>query len=156
MRYYKISQCGDTDNVVYITGLNVAELEGKAGAVCRVKHSEKSVFLNFYEKPVPIVSDNMRKTIGTYQPGAIGAPMALIDMDRQFSALYWLLTLENIPCGFENSKIILDARSIEGRKIFKVRSGIMDYVIADFDLAEAIRRDLNVDIVLEEVLANGR
>ncbi len=153
LKYYKISQCKETNNVV-IPKIAKEEIKEQSGLVCQINESKNSVFLNFYEEPIPFVSDRLKNTIITHQPDAIRMPLALANMNTQFNLLYWILKLCNVNCAVVNSKILLDPIEVNGRKIFKVKTGLREYVIVDFDLAEAMLRDFNVDIEFDEVLVN--
>jgi hypothetical protein len=154
LKYYKLSQCKDTSNVLQIPQIDKEALNCGYGLVKQIKENENSVFLNFYENPFPIVSDQLRKTIQLHELDAIGQPLALANMETKFLLVYWILNLSTVCCKNGNS-IILNKEDIKNKNIFKVKLGTIDYVIINFDLAEEILRALNVDIELEEVEVNG-
>jgi hypothetical protein len=154
LKYYKLSQCKHETNVIHVPNIDVKELENSLGFVRQIKESENSIFLNYYEKPIPIVSDKLKKTIQLHQPDAIRQPLALANMHTKFFLQYWALNLSTIDYRNEKS-IVLKKEDIENKKIFKVKLGATEHVIINLDLAESMLLTLNVDIELEEVEVNG-
>jgi hypothetical protein len=139
---------------MHIPKIDEEELSCGYGIVKQIKENENSVFLNFYEHPFPVVSDKLRKIIQIYELSSIGQILALANIDTEFIAIYWVLNLSTVNCKKGNS-IVLNKEDIKNKKIFKVKLGTMDYTIVNFDLAEYMLRELNVDIELEEVEVNG-
>ena len=152
MRYFRMIQSRDTTNVVSIPAIKSDELHTGHGLVSQIELDENSVFLNFYESPLPIISNKLKDAIMPLQSDVIGQPLALANMDTAFETLYWVLNLKEIACQMENSAIILNRRSIGRQKLFKVMSGMRYYVIADLDILECALRASVSDMDFEEVI----
>jgi hypothetical protein len=154
LKYYKLIQSKEVSNVLNIPNIENKEVKNGYGIVKQVKESKESKMLSFYEKPMGIVSEELKEAIKIYKEGAIGKPLALVNMKTNFSVIYYILNLEYVECKYERG-IIIERKEIEKREIFKVKVGIMEYVLVSFNVAETILRRGNVDIELEEVKVNG-
>lgn len=155
MKYYKISQSSITSNIVKIPYIDESELKDVYGLVKEIKKGEGSgLLLNFYENPFPIVSDELKKVVYAFDGSCISHPLALANMDKKGLVLYWILRLTQIKCKSQES-IVINRDDIGSKKIFKVKLGVRNYVIIDFDIAEEILRKEIVDIDLKEVEING-
>lgn len=155
MKYYKITQCRDPVNILSIPPIKPEELEDGFGLVRQIQEKYDSVFLHFYENPYPIVSNRLKEVIDAHQPSAIWQPLALANINTKFLLLYWLLNLEPVSGKLQNKTLILNREEIGDKKIFKVKTGLMEYTIVRLDLAEHMLFIHNIDINIEEVITDA-
>jgi len=173
LKYLRVSVNRRLNNVIWVPKISEEEVRNSNGMVKQVELVRNGVFLNFYEKPFAIVSDKMKKAIAKQCPDAIGQPLGLANMNNRFETLYWFLDLETVLGKATGSEIRFNESDIAGHKpdagedtghesnaeertkakIFKVRTGMMDHVIVDYDLAEIVLRNLITDVEFEEVHA---
>jgi len=163
-------------NIVTIPNINESELTTAQGIVRQIDDPKDKEYLNFYERPYPIISDKLKGIIEPYLPKSIGLPMSLANADLKLVIIYWLLDLDvvenqgvksaakgsrtenqdsentGLKSGFNTiPKIILKISDIAGKKLFKMKIGLKEYVIADLDILEIILRSSISDIGFEEI-----
>jgi len=154
LKYFEISQHGGSaDKIVYIPEIAERELDNAHGIVRQINDPKGKEFLNFYGMPYPIMSDKLKNTLKPYLPDAIGIPLSLANPSLNFVVIYWLLNLELVDNQGYNAdkRLIINSSDISSKKIFKTKTGRIDRVIVDFDIAELILRSSIVDIQFSEI-----
>ena len=154
MKYYKVSQYDGSENkIVYVPNIDKSELDNANGIVRQIDDPKIKEYLNFYEKPYPIISDKLKNILRQYLPHSIGIPLSLANPSLKLVVIYWLLSLELVENqGYEsNRRLIVNCNDIGNRKMFKTRTGRRDHVIVDFDIAELILRSSVSDIQINEI-----
>lgn len=153
MKYFKISQHKIIGNVAAMPDITESELGAKRGIVKQVDDLRDAAYLNFYEKPCPIVSSKFKDALRPYLPEAIGIPLFLTDKTSNSSVIYWLLKPEPVKNQYieANAALVLKLDDIAGQKLFKASAGFKEHVIADLDITELILRNSISDICITEV-----
>lgn len=149
MKYYKVNQIKDSNYIINIPKIKKEEVENNLAIVKQINKNDLSIFLNFYEEPFQIVSDDLKQSIERIDESLIYKPIAITDIKVNFSKLYWILNLDMIVLNMSdrNLSIPLEKR----KKIFKVKKGMFEHVIADIDIVELILQKSFMDIDFEEV-----
>jgi len=135
-----------------VPSISIEEASGSHGIVKHIEDPTNKILLNFYENTSPIVSDKLKVALKPYIPEVIGIPVHLAHITLKFGAIYWILNLEPVSCKTGGSKMCFESDDIKEKKLFKVKLGLRNYVIVDFDIAELILRNSITDILFEEVI----
>lgn len=129
---------------------------------------EKSTnqFLDIIEKPIPLLSDLLKRLINKYEPQMSFVPVVLVELSKLKQQLYWLMIPPVIDCLSEKTEFHLDGTVkqlvikedvAEAYTIFKVNGIKEDYFIINLALAESIlRRDYLKGIQLTKVKTEGQ
>lgn len=144
-----MNQIKDSNYIINIPKIKKEEVENNLAIVKQINKNDLSIFLNFYEEPFQIVSDDLKQSIERIDESLIYKPIAITDIKVNFSKLYWILNLDMIVLNMSdrNLSIPLEKR----KKIFKVKKGMFEHVIADIDIVELILQKSFMDIDFEEV-----
>ena len=155
MKYFKISQFNDKgNNIITIPNIKEDEIKTSFGVVKQIDDYEDKVFLNYYEKPYPMVSRALRDVLRPYIPKVLDISVSLTSQSLKMVVSYWILKLEQIKSQIENSQkteIILDIQDIKDKKMFTARAGHIGHVIINLEIAELILRNSISDIQLDEI-----
>jgi len=152
-RYFRITQYPKNNaNIITIPYISNKEKNEQTGIVRQVDAGKFGMFLNFYERPVPLVSDTLKRYIEPLQPEAIGKPLGLASNNEDMR-LFWLLNLPVIDSVTVNRTTLPDITDISNKKIFAVLSGMRRHVYVDMDMLEAMLRGVHVDFGFSELLA---
>ena len=152
MKYYKISAGSKISNYIAVPNISVEESKSINGINKRIESPEGRVFLNFYENPLPIISNKLKLIVEAYSQDIIGTPLALTNTDLRISNLYWILSLNQVDCKKGSNKIAIDYENIKGNKIFAVKKGLRTHVIVDYDIVELLLRNEIFDVDFEEII----
>lgn len=128
---------------------------------------EKSTnhFLDFIEKPIPLLSDLLKRMMNKYEPQMPFVPVVLVELSKLKQQLYWLIIPPVIDCLSEKTEfhqdgtlkqLVIKEEMAEPYTIFKVNGIKEDYLIINIALAESIlRRDFK-GIQLKKVKTEGQ
>lgn len=171
MEYFVISQDKRIENVVEPIGILKEinkEILNKEGikhmddmpVQFDIKEKSSSEYIDFIEKPVLLVSDNLKKILNKYDKKIFFKPVVLCDRKEEKQDLYWLMVLDSIDCLSPKSefnkngtikRLIIDEKKIGNFKIFKVNEVMEDLVIIRLDVAESLLRRDFTGIKLKKV-----
>jgi len=117
-----------------------------------IKERAENDYVDFIEKPIPLISDKLKRVFDMYHKDIFYKPVVLADVKNMKQSLYWLAVPKAIECLSDQSefkldgavkKLVIDERKASLNKIFSI-TGLLEYiVIVNQDVAESIlRRDL--------------
>ncbi|MBC2582568.1 serine protease [Clostridium sp. DJ247] len=125
-----------------------------------IKEKSSSEYIDFIEKPVPLVSDNLKKLLQKYDKKIFFKPIVLCDRKQEKQDLYWLMVPDSIDCLSDKSefnkdgtlkRLVIDKKKVGNFKIFKVNGIIEDLMLVRLDAAESILRRDFTGIKLKKV-----
>ncbi|AGF54213.1 hypothetical protein B0P06_001723 [Clostridium saccharoperbutylacetonicum] len=129
--------------------------------IFNVKCTEDSEFLDILDRNLFLISENMKKIIGKYDPGIIFKTIPLIDLENGKQGNYCLPIFQELECLSEKAelnlnktvvkKIILDKSKINGKKIFKIKESEKTLIVVRLDVAESLLRREFKGISLERL-----
>lgn len=117
-----------------------------------IKEKEENEYLDFIEKPVPMISEKMKQVFEIYQKDIFFKPVVLTDIKKMKQALYWITIPPKVKCLSGKSefnkdgslrKLVIDSKKASFYRVFKIDGILEDFIIVNTDMAEGIlRRDL--------------
>lgn len=128
---------------------------------------EKSTnnFLDFIEKPIPLISDTLKRIMNKYEPQMSFVPVVLVELSELRQELYWLIIPPTIDCLSEKTEffpdgtvkqLVIKEDLAEPYTIFKVNGIKEDYLIINIALAESILRREFKGVQLKKVKTDGQ
>lgn len=114
----------------------------------RIQESENTVFTGIIDRPVPLITAEVKTVFDLYEPHIIYKEVVLLDSRYERTELYYLPILEEIDCLNEQSEFNLD-RSVlrrgvidydrtEGKAVFRLGGVKHYYMVGRLDLVESI------------------
>jgi hypothetical protein len=117
----------------------------------QIREQDTTEYVDFIEKPVPLLSDRGKQIIEKYVPKLYVKSVVLKDMKQLRQELYWLIVPPRIDCLSEQSefykdgtlkRLVIDESKAAPYKIFKVEGIMEEYILIRLDVAESLlRRD---------------
>lgn len=158
MDYFVISQDLRISNRVEPVGLtsllrqNCRETEEDDDLIqVYVKTHQDSEYVDFIERPVPLVSDPLRKVLMRFEKRAQFTPIVLADLQRQVQTLYWMINPPKLQClavGTEFNKngtikrVVIDSEKVRGYRLFQIVGIMENLIVINLVVAEGmLRRD---------------
>ncbi|MDO3675714.1 hypothetical protein [Paenibacillus ehimensis] len=132
--------------------LRVRDEEGRAALeqmVLQFYTQGKGEYIDFIERPIPLVSDALKAIFDRYQPHVYYKLVVLADIKAMKQTLYWITVPDTLACLSEESEWhkngslktpVLDPRKVGHYKIFKISDSMADFIVVDLDVAESILR----------------
>lgn len=119
-----------------------------------VKSSDFNIYLDIMDRQLFLVSEKVKKVFERYDEDMIFKIIALIDYEKHMQHIYYLPIFEEVEAlsekaeyGFNKmviNKIVLDKEKIKEKKIFKLKEGDKNRIIARLDVVESLlRRELD-------------
>ncbi len=116
-----------------------------------IKEKNENQYLDYIEKPVPLVSDKLKQLLEKLQRDMFFKPVIIADKKLMKQNIYWLIVPKGINCISPKSEfdkngtlksLVIDENKVGHSKIFKVEGVLEEIIIMSLDLAECIlRRD---------------
>lgn len=122
-----------------------------------IKVKETTIFPDFMDRPVLIVSELFWSVVKMYQDTALKRDLVLIEPESQMIKQYYIILLENVPILKDSNQNITDisleqkGRPLEDRNIFEIELEGKREIVVNLDFAESILRRKCFGIQLEEV-----
>ncbi|MCX7746064.1 MAG: serine protease [Clostridia bacterium] len=139
---------------------NADALEIGTPVVAKIKERAEIEYIDFIERPVPLVSDHLKEVIEMYQGDTLFKPVVLTDAKRMRQDLYWLTVPTRRECLSSESvfhkdrtlkKLVINKAKIAFFHVFMVEGVLEDLIIIDQDVAESILRRDFFGIALRKV-----
>lgn len=118
--------------------------------VINVKEKVENEYIDFMEKPVPLVSDKLKQLIGLHQKEILFKPVVLTDAKRMRQDLYWMIIPRKIECLSPESEfnkrgelknLILQKDKIKNKNVFMIEGIVESHIIVSQFMAEEILRN---------------
>lgn len=170
MKYFVLKQDRTLENAIKIEGFNNSqkmtllkadEEKYKDCTNVPVNGDENSIYPDFIQAPVLLISDELHKLFKLYENTVVYKIAVFSDLKRMKQKVYRLVlpelldALSDKAVYFKNGwidKIVLDADKIGEYNIFQIKAGVDYYFIASLDVVESmLKRGLFVGIKFEEV-----
>ena len=109
-----------------------------------LKDSFCPVYVDFIERPIPLISDKLKQVIERYQREVFFKPVVLGDQRRMTQEVYWWMSPPSLSCLSQQSefhpnqtirKLVLDADKITGYHIFRINGVMEKLIVVDLALA---------------------
>ena len=129
--------------------------------IFNVDCDDKTEFLDILDRNLFLISEGMKKIIEKYDQEIIFKITPLIDLPHERQENYYMPIFEEIECLSEKAelnlnktvvkKIILDNQKIKGKKIFKIKESVKNFIVVRLDVAESLLRREFKGICLERL-----
>lgn len=122
--------------------------------------NENSVFPEFYQAPVLMVSNDLYKIFNMYENSIIYKLVFFTDLKNKIQKVYRLVLPSTLDALSKKTtylkngwvdKIVLDKNKIGDYKIFRIKAGVEYYFIVSLDVAESILKRKFIGIKFEKV-----
>jgi len=123
-----------------------------------------SFFPAVFDKPVFLMSTDLRKVVKMHDDSTIWKNVTLANKGNQKYHTYWMPLLDKIPCLSDKTefypdkslkRMVLDPKKIGNSKIFRIGSIRQKIVVVNLDIAESILRRFINGVRLERVQCEG-
>ncbi|SDP16515.1 hypothetical protein [Clostridium gasigenes] len=169
MKYFILKQDKNLENAIEIEGFNNSkrmtllkenENKFKESTNVPVKGNENSVYPDFIQAPVLLVSDALHKVFNLYENTIIYKIAVFSDLEMKKQKVYRLVlpdlldVLSDKTLYLKNGwvdKIVLDSKKIGDYNIFEIKVGVDYYFIVSLDVVESILKRKFIGIKFEEV-----
>lgn len=169
MYYFILKQDRNLTNAIEINGFNNSqkmillkedENKYKDCTSVPITSNDSSVFPDFIQAPVLLVSDELHKLFNLYENTIIYKIAVFSDLEREIQKVYRLVLPDVLDCLSDKTiylkngwvdKIVLDKNKIGNHNIFQVKAGVDYYFIVSLDVAESILKRDFMGIVMEKV-----
>ncbi|MBU3107993.1 hypothetical protein [Clostridium gasigenes] len=169
MKYFILKQDKNLENAIEIEGFNNSkrmtllkenENKFKESTNVPVKGNENSVYPDFIQAPVLLVSDALHKVFNLYENTIIYKIAVFSDLEMKKQNVYRLVlpdlldVLSDKTIYLKNGwvdKIVLDSKKIGDYNIFEIKVGVEYYFIVSLDVVESILKRKFIGIKFEEV-----
>lgn len=161
-RYVNVPQLTDVHKNINIKDINLLRCDNISDTVIlNVKAGKDSAFLDILDKPLFLMSDDLKNIIEKYNANIYFKTIPLIDLQHERQKNYCLPIFEELDALSEESefnmdksvikKIVLDSKKIKGKKIFKIKNEFKTLIVVRLDVAESILRRGFTGIKLEKL-----
>lgn len=170
MKYFILKQDRNLENAIEIKDFNNSqkmtllkkdEEKYKDSTNVPVKGNENSIYPDFIQAPVLLISDELHKLFKLYENTIVYKIAVFSDLEMETQKVYRLVlpelldALSDKAVFFKNGwidKIVLDSNKIGNYNIFQIKAGVDYYFIVSLDVVESmLKRGVFVGIKFEEV-----
>lgn len=170
MRYFILKQDRNLENAIELKGFNnskkmtlLKEDEKKYKDIANVyiNSNENSIYPDYIQAPVLLVSDELHKVFEWYENSIIYKIAVFTNLELKTQRIYRLVLPELIDSLSDKTtylkngwvdKIVLDSKKVGKYNIFQIKAGVDYYFIVSLDVVESmLKRGLFVGISFEEV-----
>ncbi|MBU3215194.1 hypothetical protein [Clostridium estertheticum] len=169
MKYYILKQDRNLENAIKLVDFNNSqkmmllkdnENDFKDITNMPVSGKEFSVYPEFLQAPVLLVSDELHEIFKWYENTIIYKTVVFTNMQLKTQKIYKLVlsdlldVLSDKTTYLKNGdidKIVLDSNKIGVYNIFSIKAGLGDYFIVSLDVVESILKRASTGIKFEEV-----
>ncbi|ASR46420.1 hypothetical protein B4V02_06870 [Paenibacillus kribbensis] len=126
-----------------------------------VKANAESIFSDYIEGPIPLISDALKRLVQAYMPELPLKLTILTQIEQKIQKNYYIPFIERLIAVHPESewnldqsvlrKLVLQADAIRGHKIFRIQESTTPLIIVRLDVAESILRRDYTGIALERV-----
>lgn len=170
MKYFVLKQDRNLENAIEIEDFNNSqkmtllkedEEKYKDSTNVPVKGNKNSVYPDFIQAPVLLVSDELHKIFNSYENTIVYKIAVFSDLKMEKQKVYRLVLPELLDVLSDNAiylkngwidKIVLESKKIGDYNIFQIKAGVDYYFIVSLDVVESmLKRGLFTGIKFEEV-----
>lgn len=114
-----------------------------------IEDSKEPDYVDFIERPVPLVSDRLRKALQMYHREIFFAPVVLTDLKRALQKLYWYFKPPQVKCisnrteFYKNEtikKLVINQAQTSGYRVMQVNHLIQTFILFDLMVVESLLR----------------
>ncbi|HEX2954961.1 MAG TPA: DUF1629 domain-containing protein [Bacillota bacterium] len=114
-----------------------------------VKDNPQIAYIDFIERPVPLVTDAVKQIMEKYDPKLFLKPVVLADPKRMRQELYWLVLPKMLDCLSKKSefnkngtlkRLVIDEEKVGGTMIFRIHGTLEEQIIINLYVAESMLR----------------
>ncbi|WP_438347714.1 hypothetical protein ACP8HI_18850 [Paenibacillus sp. FA6] len=126
-----------------------------------VKADQETTYLDFLDRQLVLMSNNMKQLIDLYQPDYITKLVVLIDRTMQKQSEYYLPIFKEISCLSPNTefhhdhttikRLVLQESQIQNHQIFQIKESEKPLIVIRLDVAESIFRRGFTGICLDRI-----
>ena len=129
-----------------------------------VLQKNASDYIDFIEKPIPLLSDPVKRLVEKYEPRLPLKSIVLMDQAALSQTLYWLVIPPKVACLSDRTefhldgtvkKLVIDEALAAPYTIFKIDGIKEDYLIVNIELAESLLRRSFRGIRIRKVETQG-
>ncbi|WCN36416.1 serine protease [Aneurinibacillus uraniidurans] len=159
MRYFRIVQDERVPNAVEPVGISQI-MEEKDPPVVQIPVRESGEFVDFIERPLPILSDRMKRVVTMHDPYVPVKLVVLVDRNEGKQEVYWHVMPPHVECLSAKSefhrdgtvkRLVLEEEPIKGYPMFTI-AGIRERsIVVNLTVAESLLRRECLGIRLKRV-----
>lgn len=125
-----------------------------------VKADAESIFIDYLEGPIPLISDALKRLVQAYVPEMPMKLTILTQIEQRIQKNYYIPFVERLTAVHPESEwnldqsvfqLVLQADAIRSHKIFTIQESAIPMIIVRLDVAESILRRDYTGIALEQV-----
>lgn len=114
-----------------------------------IEATKESDYVDFIERPVPLVSDRLRKVLQVYHREIVFAPVILTDLKRVLQKVYWYFKPPQVKCISDRTefyknetikKLVINQRYTSGYRVLQVTHLIQTFILFDLMVVESLLR----------------
>jgi hypothetical protein len=114
-----------------------------------VKEKTTTEYVDFIQRPIPLLSDNCKQIMEKYAPKMYFKSVVLVDRKKMRQDTYWLIAPPRISCLSSESefhknntlkRLVIHEEKAAPYKIFRIDGILEDYIIISLDVAESLLR----------------
>ncbi|EQB90142.1 hypothetical protein J2Z44_001682 [Clostridium punense] len=158
MQYFSIGQDKQVQNCISFTDFKTDEhailLKEDADTfnditTIFVEGQGDSLYPDFIESPVFLVSDELKKVLAMYDDTLIFKTVILSNLKEQSQKIYWLLLTDILDALSEKTEfykngwekhIVIDHKKVQGYKVFQIKGLKKSRLFIHLDVAESMLR----------------
>ncbi|MFA4136153.1 MULTISPECIES: imm11 family protein [unclassified Brevibacillus] len=117
-------------------------------------------YTDWLEKPVPMMSQQMKSIIEKYNPRIQWKCVHLIDKRSGSQNVYWVMQIPTLDCLSQDSefylngtvkRLVLDHEKVKAHHFFAIEGILEPYIVVSLDAAESLLRRSYTGFVLQKV-----
>lgn len=169
MNYFILKQDRNLENAVRIEGFNNSkkitllkkdELEYSDCSNIPILCNENTVYPDFIQAPVLLISDELHKIFKMYENTVIYKLVFFTNLKMKLQKVYRLVFPELVEALSDETtyqkngwvdKIVLDKNKIGDYKVFQIKAGVDYYLVISLEVAESILKRNFMGIQFEKV-----
>ncbi|MGG4554496.1 imm11 family protein [Paenibacillus humicus] len=165
--YYLLTEDHRVMHRVTLTGKEVTEPFHSLPpiSVISVSNTTPQQYMDWFIKPRPIISDDMKNILAMYQPHMECKRIDLVDHQQRSQYTYWAFTPPTLDCLSSDAefypdgrlkKLVLNREKIKRDHFFTILGIMEPYHVISLDAAESLlRRGLNGFILEDAMISDG-
>jgi hypothetical protein len=128
--------------------LNI-EVQDELSVQYYVKDNPHIEYVDFIERPIPLVTDGVKEVFERYEPQMFFKPVVLADPKRMRQDLYWLVIPELLDClspwsEFQKNgtlkRLVIDPIKVGKTNVFRIADTIEEQLLVSLHVAESLLR----------------
>ena len=114
-----------------------------------LKEKSQNDYVDFIDRPVPLVTDRCKEVLKMYSKQTIFAPVILYETKRDTQELYWYVKPPKIACLSEQTefnkngtvkRLVINPGQVAGHRVFQIDQVMENFIVVDLIVLESLLR----------------